>query len=256
MKPIQGAIWLLLLAVGCIALPAQLQANSKNTAKTKQSKTASLHSRDGGSNDSAIIPNGSRNIDENSIDVNNDTKITGNNDVDSATLSKPLPLGISATIENNAVLASSLPSSPSTTSASVSTSTWTDHPLAGMTELSPTSGSSSPSISKTEFSSATTSNRGTTMTTRVALNTSTFNTSLSVFPTEASSRTIATNRDTATLLSSSKKSTTNSNEFITTPATAWSKETRESPGKIRPQIKLTTNYTSLAEVSKRHFLTN
>lgn len=252
MKPIQGAIWLLPLAVGCIAIPAQLQGNSRNAGKTKQSKTASLHLREGGSNDSAITPNGSRNVDENSIDVNNDTKITGNNDADSVTLSKPLPLGISATIESNAVLASSLPSSPSTTSTSASastststsTSTWTNHPLAAMTE--------SPPISKTEFSSATTSNRGTTTTTRIALNTSTFtNTSLSVFPTEASSRTIATNRDTATLLSSSKKSTANSNEFITTTATAWSKETRESPGKIRPQIKLTTNYTSLTETGVR-----
>ncbi|XP_060825751.1 uncharacterized protein LOC132912388 [Bombus pascuorum] len=255
MKPIQGAIWLLPLAVGCIALPAQLQVNSRNASKTKQNKTASLHLREGGSNDSAIMPNGSRNIDENSIDVN----VTGNNDVDSAILSKPLPLGISATIESNAVLASSLPSSPSTTSAStstststsISTSTWTDHPLAGMTELSPTSGSSSPPISKTEFSSATTSNRGTTTSTRIALNTGASNTSLSVFPTEASSRTIATNRDTAALLSSSKKSTTNSNELITTPATAWSKETRESPGKIRPQIKLTTNYANLSETGVR-----
>lgn len=34
---------------------------------------------------------------------------------------------------------------------------------------------------------------------------------------------------------------------VTPPTSA--KETRESPGKIRPQIKLTTNYTSASEVS-------
>lgn len=37
-------------------------------------------------------------------------------------------------------------------------------------------------------------------------------------------------------------------EATVTPPTS-AKETRESPGKIRPQIKLTTNYTSASEVS-------
>jgi hypothetical protein len=38
-------------------------------------------------------------------------------------------------------------------------------------------------------------------------------------------------------------------DVTTTAPLTSAKETRESPGKIRPQIKLTTNYTSTSEVS-------
>ena len=40
------------------------------------------------------------------------------------------------------------------------------------------------------------------------------------------------------------------------PTTISAKETRESPGKIRPQIKLTTNYTSASDVSNSIFYNN
>ncbi|XP_043259569.1 uncharacterized protein LOC122401484 [Colletes gigas] len=70
-------------------------------------------------------------------------------------------------------------------------------------------------------------------------------------PTETSSRTISSVQDNDIFLSSSKKSTTGFVEFTTTPASGLAKETRESPGKIRPQIKLTTNYTSLSETGVR-----
>lgn len=59
---------------------------------------------------------------------------------------------------------------------------------------------------------------------------------------------------------SSSNNSSNTNAFITTkkiqsteatsPSPMATKETRESPGKIRPQIKLHMNYTSFSEVRK------
>ncbi|KAI4472813.1 hypothetical protein M0804_015595 [Polistes exclamans] len=70
------------------------------------------------------------------------------------------------------------------------------------------------------------------------------------------SRTAATSGSGSTVfLSSTRKVSTKLDEPIssTIPSTSG-KETRESPGKIRPQIKLTTNYTSASEVSIFFFL--
>ncbi|KOX76898.1 hypothetical protein WN51_10754 [Melipona quadrifasciata] len=301
MKSIRGAIWLVPLAVGCIALPAQLETNSKNTGKTRQTRTMPLYFNESGPNSSVTTSNSNNSgTDENNIEpaISNYTNSTGSNDVDGivASKSKPYLFGVSATISKDGMLVSSLSptlttsistSTPTLTSTSTSTSTLTStststpiststttsteqHLLAGMTELSLTSSSSSSpnwsiADSKTESSSLATSNRGTTTTTKttntsaaaavaavtVTINSSASNISSSASPTEASSRTIASNRDTSTFLSSSKKSTTMFNEFVTTPATTSAKETRESTGKIRPQIKLTTNYTSLTETGVR-----
>ncbi|XP_043498201.1 uncharacterized protein LOC122521481 [Polistes fuscatus] len=67
------------------------------------------------------------------------------------------------------------------------------------------------------------------------------------------SRTAATSGSGSTVfLSSTRKVSTKLDEPIssTIPSTSG-KETRESPGKIRPQIKLTTNYTSASETGVR-----
>ncbi|KAK2588808.1 hypothetical protein KPH14_001683 [Odynerus spinipes] len=54
------------------------------------------------------------------------------------------------------------------------------------------------------------------------------------------------------LLSSTRKVSTKVEDVATsTMASTSGKETRESPGKIRPQIKLTTNYTSASETGVR-----
>ncbi|XP_017752174.1 PREDICTED: serine-rich adhesin for platelets [Eufriesea mexicana] len=279
MKSIRGAVWLVPLAVGCMALSPQLPINSKSSDRMKQTK-APLYMNKNESNNSVITSNSSSSgVDENSIGpttVNIDSRISGNNgskDVDGI-VSKPLSLGISATIDNDAitmlpsssptVTTSTLTSTPTSTSVLTSTSSSTNHNSAASTiELSSTSASSSTwsiADTKTELGPPVTYNRGTTTTARtttktsastITINSSIVNTSLSASPTEASSRTIASNRDASTFLSSSKKLTTGFNEFTTTPASTSSKETRESPGKIRPQIKLTTNYTSLSETGVR-----
>ncbi|CAD1472583.1 unnamed protein product [Heterotrigona itama] len=236
MKSIRGAIWLVPLAVGCMALPAQLETNSKNTGKTtRQARTMPLHFNESGPNNSSTVTTTTtsdrRNdsvIDDNNVVNDNYTDVKSSNDVDGivASKSKPYFAGVSATISNNDGALTTSISTPTLTTTSTSTE---QRPLAGTTELSLTSSPSSSSSPPPNWSIADGKTEST------------------------SSRTIASNRDaSSSFLSSSKRSTTATfNEFVTTPATTSVKETRESTGKIRPQIKLTTNYTSLAETGVR-----
>lgn len=260
---IRAAIWLVPLAVGCMALPPQLQADLMSSGKMKyrRAKAPSYFNEEESS--SSVIASSGSGIDENSVGptttISNVAKISnggGSKNVD-AIISNPLPpRRVSATINGDSIttLLSSSSSSSSLTTSTMSSSTGHD---SSSVEVA-TGGSSTLSIAdaRTELGApSSASNRGTTttrttmkMSTTMAINTSSSN--LTTFPTEASSRTIASNRDASTFLPSSKKSTTSFNEITTTPASTSSKEMRESTGKIRPQIKLTMNYTNLGEVSK------
>ncbi|XP_006617261.2 uncharacterized serine-rich protein C215.13 [Apis dorsata] len=264
---IRAAIWLVPLAVGCMALPPQLQADLMSSGKMKyrRAKAPSYFNEEESS--SSVIASSGSGIDENSVGptttISNVAKISnggGSKNVD-AIISNPLPpRRVSATINGDSIT-TLLSSSSSSSSSSLTTSTMsssTGHDSSSV-EVA-TGGSSTLSIAdaRTELGApvSSASNRGTTttrttmkMSTTMAINTSSSN--LTTFPTEASSRTIASNRDASTFLPSSKKSTTSFNEITTTPASTSSKEMRESTGKIRPQIKLTMNYTNLGETGVR-----
>ncbi|KYN37336.1 hypothetical protein ALC56_08239 [Trachymyrmex septentrionalis] len=72
--------------------------------------------------------------------------------------------------------------------------------------------------------------------------------------TETSPRIISPTQHTAATVLSSRKSAASATAAVadvTTSAPLTAKETRESPGKIRPQIKLTTNYTTASETGVR-----
>ncbi|KAL0123301.1 hypothetical protein PUN28_005679 [Cardiocondyla obscurior] len=72
--------------------------------------------------------------------------------------------------------------------------------------------------------------------------------------TETSPRIISPTQHTAATVLSSRKSAASATAGVadvTTAAPLTAKETRESPGKIRPQIKLTTNYTATSETGVR-----
>ncbi|XP_071558709.1 uncharacterized protein Dsx-c73a [Temnothorax nylanderi] len=72
--------------------------------------------------------------------------------------------------------------------------------------------------------------------------------------TETSPRIISPTQHTAATVLSSRKSAASATAGVadvTTTAPLTAKETRESPGKIRPQIKLTTNYTAASETGVR-----
>lgn len=256
---IRAAIWLVPLAVGCMALPPQLQADLMSGGKMKyrRAKAPSYFNEEESS--SSVIASSS---DENSIGpttITNVAKISnGTKNVD-AIISNPLPPRgvVSAAIQAG----DSITTLSSSSSSSVASSSTATPAMSSSVELaSPTGGLPSSTLSiaeaKTELGGSlpSASNRGTTTTrTTMKMSTTAINTSgsnLTTFPTEASSRTIASNRDASTFLPSSKKSTTSFNEITTTPASTSSKEMRESTGKIRPQIKLTMNYTNLGEVSK------
>lgn len=258
---IRAAIWLVPLAVGCMALPPQLQADLMSSGKMKyrRAKAPSYFNEEESS--SSVIASSGSGIDENSVGptttISNVAKISnggGSKNVD-AIISNPLPpRRVSATINGDSITTLLSSSSSSLTTSTMSSSTGHD---SSSVEVA-TGGSSTLSIAdaRTELGApvSSASNRGTTTTrTTMKMSTTAINTSssnLTTFPTEASSRTIASNRDASTFLPSSKKSTTSFNEITTTPASTSSKEMRESTGKIRPQIKLTMNYTNLGEVSK------
>ncbi|XP_003692517.2 mucin-5AC [Apis florea] len=280
---VRAAIW---LAVGCMALPPQLQADPMSSGKMKYRRAkAPSYFNEEETSSSMIASSSNGGVDENSIGpttIGNVAKISngGKSHVDSIITNPIPPRGIAATINSGSIttlLSSSSSSSslPSTVTTSLFTSTSaapmslsTSHGPSSSAELaSPTGGgllSSASTLStaeaRTELGAPSTGNRGATSTTTarttttaristMAINTSSSN--LTTFPTEASSRTIASNRDASTFLPSSKKSTTSFNEITTTPASTSSKEMRESTGKIRPQIKLTMNYTNLGETGVR-----
>ncbi|XP_012525617.1 mucin-5AC [Monomorium pharaonis] len=73
--------------------------------------------------------------------------------------------------------------------------------------------------------------------------------------TETSPRIISPTQHTAATVLSSRKSAASATAAavvdVTTTPPLTAKETRESPGKIRPQIKLTTNYTTASETGVR-----
>ncbi|XP_076748694.1 doublesex cognate 73A [Xylocopa sonorina] len=266
MKPIRGAMWLLPLAVGCMALPPQSQTHSKTNDKTKQTKVP-LYFIKNEAELSAITLKGNSNGNGTTtgIRLGADTEISGNNNskggVDGVASKPPShPLGVSAT--TNSDKGTTLPPS-SLPIISTSTSPLTNY-NSPVQMIQPPSTSSSSSVSsiadfRTESGTSTISNRGTTTTARtttktpttITTNTGSVNTSSSALPTETSSRTIASNQDASTFVSSSKKSTTSSHEFTTTPAAVSSKGAADFPGKIRPQIKLNINYANLSETGVR-----
>lgn len=242
-----------------MALPPQLQADLMSSGKMKyrRAKAPSYLSEEESSS-SVIASSGG--IDENSIGptttISNVAKIgngggSKNNGVD-AIMSNPLPPRAIVTIKAGDSITTLLSSSSSSSSSSTSSLTATSTMPSSTVELG---GSSTLSLAeaKTELGAPLASNRGAaSTTTRTTIKMSTTSGSnLTTLPTEASSRTIASSRDASTFLPSKKPSTTSFNEITTTPASTSSKEMRESTGKIRPQIKLTMNYTNLGETGVR-----
>ncbi|XP_047344714.1 uncharacterized protein LOC124947093 [Vespa velutina] len=114
--------------------------------------------------------------------------------------------------------------------------------------------SSSSSIASNSMSSVTTPiPTSTSSATTITASSSSINPIVSIASTEQiMSRTAATSGSGSTVfLSSTRKVSTKLDEPTSTMPSTSGKETRESPGKIRPQIKLTTNYTSASETGVR-----
>ncbi|CAK9809438.1 hypothetical protein ANTQUA_LOCUS6021 [Anthophora quadrimaculata] len=235
-----GAIWLFTLTVGSLALPSQSLTHSRSGGNSKQT-IPSLYFNE---NEPASLAGASNSTSSGGNFIATTTDSIGNeimvNKNDSKDASK-LPSGVSIT--NDATIA--------TLSSSLSAVTVSTNRNLPVDIIEPSStASSSSSSSSSQLSTRTSTTKPTTTTT----NTSNSSTGSNATPTEASSRTIASIQDASNIFLSSstkKSSTTSFNEFTTTPATISPKETRESPGKIRPQIKLTTNYTSLSETGVR-----
>nr|XP_034192206.1 serine-rich adhesin for platelets [Osmia lignaria]XP_034192213.1 serine-rich adhesin for platelets [Osmia lignaria] len=237
MQPIQGGKWFVLMIVGSMALPPQSQ-----TGKGKE--TMPVTGNDAHFDPSSTISSNTSNAIVASNSANNSVDIDINDDSGS-TVSKPVSLDVSAPIGND-----------ETTLASSSVTPILENRSSPdeIVENSPTTRSSiagAESTSTTTTTTATTKSNVVTNAKTTMINGNNSNTGSSVAPTETSSRTIVSTQDASTFLSSSKKSTSSFNESTTTPASISAKETRESPGKIRPQIKLTTNYTSLTETGVR-----
>ncbi|KAL2725430.1 mucin-1 [Vespula squamosa] len=113
--------------------------------------------------------------------------------------------------------------------------------------------SSSSSVASSSMSSVTTAiPTSSSSVTTITTSSSSANPIVSIASTEQiMSRTAATSGSGSTVfLSSTRKVSTKLDEPTSTMASTSGKETRESPGKIRPQIKLTTNYTSASEDGK------
>ncbi|XP_026674715.1 flocculation protein FLO11 [Ceratina calcarata] len=253
MEPIRGATWLVLLAVGCTALPPQSQTLTKGNDKMKQTKVP-LFFNENESNELSAITSDKDSNGANGVGTTATSSVdVGANDTASKSSSR---FGVSTAINATTAPSSSSSSVTSTPSMSPDKSHQTlELPSTSSYLPVPTVGDA-----RTESGSSTTSSRGIGTTSRttpktsttLATNASSPNTGSSATPTETSSRTIASDQNNAsTFLSSSKKSTTSFVEVTTTPAPVSSKETRESTAKIRPQIKLTTNYTNLSETGVR-----
>ncbi|KOC59972.1 hypothetical protein WH47_09153 [Habropoda laboriosa] len=228
-----GAIWLFALTVGSLALPSQSLNHSRSDGKSKQTTPSLLYFNE---NEPASLAVASNSTSSGGNFIATTTGSTGNEIKNGSKNASKFPF---ATVP---ALSSSSSVVPTSTSRNI---------LVNIIEPSSSSSSSSSSIveSRTELEGEWSTRTNTMKPTTITTNASNLNTGSSATPTEASSRTIVSIQDaSSTFLSSSKKSSTASfNEFTTTPASISSKETRESPGKIRPQIKLTTNYTSLSE---------
>ncbi|XP_076300586.1 doublesex cognate 73A [Lasioglossum baleicum] len=282
MKPIGGLAWFVVLMAGTVALPSQSQTHHRGVqVKSKQTtptyfgvdKSASFPAE---SNSSPVAKsasgrgsgnvngngNGNSNSNGNSIDVDFRTGTgntgsdgnNGNDEIGDDTASRPVSFGVSATtaIDSPVIpISSSSPSSPSSSSPSLSYSmippistglnSFTETIDTVPTTSSPTSSNTGKSFEASTTTNSTTAAGGT------AAPTNTNTASL-----ETSSRTITPVQVAGefTVLES-KKLTTVFENFTTTPVSISAKETRESPGKIRPQIKLTTNYSSLSETGVR-----
>ncbi|XP_008204310.1 mucin-5AC [Nasonia vitripennis] len=131
--------------------------------------------------------------------------------------------------------------SPSTVSSTTSTTLGSSSSTASLTPSSTASISSSSSSSPTPSTTTTTTS------------TTTASRNVSIEP-RVKSTTSGGSLYTSTTKrvgSSSASTQSSSRESSSTPSTTSAKETRESPGKIRPQIKLTTNYTSASETGVR-----
>lgn len=244
MKTIRKATWFFVLTVGSVALSSQSQIHSRGGAKAKQ--TTPIHFGEDKSTDSTIAPNSNSTILTIATTVSNSNDVANNIDT-STVASKSVSFGTSTTLTNHAPV----PSSSSLPPSIVSSISTIRNSFTETVETAPTTTVPISSITRTESESSTTDSGTAPVKGKTTAGTHA-STSSSAAPIETSSRTIASSmvQDASTLLSSSKKSTTSFNEFTTTPASISAKETRESPGKIRPQIKLTTNYTSLGEVSR------
>ncbi|XP_029043001.2 uncharacterized protein LOC114876096 [Osmia bicornis bicornis] len=238
MQPIQGGKWFVLMIVGSMALPPQSQ-----TGKGKE--TMPVTGNDGHFDAPSTISSNSSNAIVASNSANNSLDIDINDNDDSgSTVSKPVSLDVSAPIGNDETTLRSSSVTPilenrSSPDEIVETSLTTRSSIAGA-ESTPTTTTTMATTKSNVVTNA-----------KTTINGNYSNTGSSVAPTETSSRTIVSTQDASTFLSSSKKSTSSFNESTTTPASISAKETRESPGKIRPQIKLTTNYTSLSETGVR-----
>ncbi|XP_053977863.1 mucin-5AC isoform X2 [Hylaeus volcanicus] len=256
MKPIRVAAWFVMLVSGTVALPSQSQTNHfrTNQAKTKQITPVYFSE-----SESSSLPVASSTA---TVAVGNDASPDTSIQDDSSTIAKPVSFGNPN--DNDAAIMSPTSSSSSSSSSSplaspspspiplpsTSPSPLSQIPLVStgrnsLLETIDTIPTTSP-VAKTEIGASTTTSDA------ITVKKTSTTTSPNAPPTETSSRTrTSSSQDVDTFLSSSKKSTASSDQFPTTPASSLAKETRESPGKIRPQIKLTTNYTSLTETGVR-----
>ncbi|EZA54211.1 hypothetical protein DMN91_000316 [Ooceraea biroi] len=223
MRAIKCCVWFVLLMTAS-AVPASSKGRPDDSVKGKKT--------------TPITPSGGKNA----------SVITA------TTASRPIANGATIPYTKNATLHLS---SPSSTTITPTTATVTAAETAAVT--SATTMLKVPTISATSATTTTTPPLASSTVTLAANATSgdPQDATGSTF-TETSPRIISPTQHTllsATVLSSRKSAAAASaaavTDVTTTAPLTSAKETRESPGKIRPQIKLTTNYTSTSETGVR-----
>ncbi|XP_012054200.1 PREDICTED: mucin-5AC [Atta cephalotes] len=216
MRAIQYYVYLALLLMTASAVPASSKGDS---AKVK--KTTAITSG-GGKNTSAITATTAA-----SRPIANATLYSSS--FSSAATTTRTTATVPQTVATSATTTLKLPASSTTITATATATTTTT-----------TTSSASPSL---------TSSTASLPTSRAPQDGSS-----PTYITETSPRIISPTQHTAATVLSSRKSAASATAAVadvTTSAPLTAKETRESPGKIRPQIKLTTNYTTASETGVR-----
>ncbi|KAH0954582.1 hypothetical protein HN011_002437 [Eciton burchellii] len=230
MRAIQCCVWFVLLTTAS-AVPATSKGRPDDSVKGKKT--------------TPITPSGGKNA----------SVITA------TTASRPITNGATVPYTKNATLHLSSSSSTTTTTKATTATAVTAAETAAVT--SATTMLKLPTISATSATTTTTtpaSSLASSMVTPIANATSgNSQGGASSSLTATSPRIISPTQHTllsATVLSSRKSAAAAASAIVdadvtTTAPLTSAKETRESPGKIRPQIKLTTNYTSTSETGVR-----
>ncbi|XP_031840275.1 doublesex cognate 73A isoform X2 [Nomia melanderi] len=266
MNPIRELTWFLILMAASAALPSQTQNNfrGESSSSTPIIRNGSRNGNGSGGASASASGSGSGSSSNNNnnidVDFNVGTDNTGNDSIGGVggvgdvgyvgyvgdTVSKQTSLGVPATtVDEHHAIPSWLSSSSLAPLSMIPLVSTGQHSFGETIETMPTT------------SLPTSSNTGKSFEASVAMNSTTTTVGGTTAPTnastasiETSSRTIASVQE-ADASFASKKATTSFDNITTTPVSISAKETRESPGKIRPQIKLTTNYSSLPETGVR-----